>query len=404
MTSVWLATAVGVIVLLVAAIKRKDAQHCSGISIAIEGVSNNFFVDKKDILNIINGIVGGSATGKATSAFDLKLLENSLQKDIWVKTAQLFFDNNNKLMVKVIEREPVARVFTTTGTTFYIDSSLTMLPLSEKFSARLPVFTGFPSDKIVLLPQDSALLKDILTVSTAIQKDRFTMAMIDQVDITPQRNFEMVPKIGNSIIVFGDATDVEEKFYKLQLFYKEVMVKAGWNRYNEINVQYKGQVVAKRKGAEDKSSDSLRTVQLMQAMAENTERLSNDSIHSIAADNENNTTSIDLIQQSIQRDDEHDAFARKRLSPQTDEAVKQAPGIKPAVIKVPKPILLPVKKAVTEKQVNTAVKLKRAVVKPALKPVLKPALKPMVKPKALLPKPITKPPAKPAVKKAGNEY
>ena len=268
----------------------------------------------------------------------------------------------------------------------------------------MPVFTGFPSDKIVLLPQDSALLKDILTVSMAIQKDRFTMAMIDQVDITPQRNFEMVPKIGNSIIVFGDATDVEEKFYKLQLFYKDVMVKAGWNRYNEINVQYKGQVVAKRKGAENKSSDSLRTVQLMQAMAENTERLSNDSMHSIAADNENNTTSIDLIQQSIQRDDEHDAFARKRLSPQTDAVVKQAPGIKPAVIKVPKPILLPVKKAVTEKQVNTAVKLKRAVVKPALKPVLKPALKPMVKPKALLPKPITKPPAKPAVKKAGNEY
>ncbi len=396
MTSLWLGMGVGAIVLLVAAIKRKDAQHCSGISITIEGVNNNFFVDKKDILNIITGIVGGSAMGKAISAFDLKQLESSLQKDIWVKTAQLFFDNNNKLMVKVIEREPLARVFTTTGTTFYIDSSLAMLPLSEKSSARLPVFTRFPSDKIVLSPQDSALLKDILTVSMAIQKDNFNMAMIDQVDITPQRNFEMVPKIGNTIIIFGDATDIEEKFYKLQLFYKEVMVKAGWNKYNEVNVQYKGQVVAKRKGAEDKSSDSLRTLQLMQAIAENTERLSNDSLHSIAPDNENNTTSIDLVQQSIQRDDEHEAFAGERPPPQTVAVVKPAIVSKPAVIKVPKPMLSPVKKPVMAKLVNPPAKPKSAVVKPAVKP--------LAKPKALLPKPITKPPVKPAVKKTGNEY
>lgn len=396
MTSLWLGMGVGAIVLLVAAIKRKDAQHCSGISITIEGVNNNFFVDKKDILNIITGIVGGSAMGKAISAFDLKQLESSLQKDIWVKTAQLFFDNNNKLMVKVIEREPLARVFTTTGTTFYIDSSLAMLPLSEKSSARLPVFTRFPSDKIVLSPQDSALLKDILTVSMAIQKDNFNMAMIDQVDITPERNFEMVPKIGNTIIIFGDATDIEEKFYKLQLFYKEVMVKAGWNKYNEVNVQYKGQVVAKRKGAEDKSSDSLRTLQLMQAIAENTERLSNDSLHSIAPDNENNTTSIDLVQQSIQRDDEHEAFAGERPPPQTVAVVKPAIVSKPAVIKVPKPMLSLVKKPVMAKLVNPPAKPKSAVVKPAVKP--------LAKPKALLPKPITKPPVKPAVKKTGNEY
>ena len=396
MTSLWLGMGVGAIVLLVAAIKRKDAQHCSGISITIEGVNNNFFVDKKDILNIITGIVGGSAMGKAISAFDLKQLESSLQKDIWVKTAQLFFDNNNKLMVKVIEREPLVRVFTTTGTTFYIDSSLAMLPLSEKSSARLPVFTRFPSDKIVLSPQDSALLKDILTVSMAMQKDNFNMAMIDQVDITPQRNFEMVPKIGNTIIIFGDATDIEEKFYKLQLFYKEVMVKAGWNKYNEVNVQYKGQVVAKRKGAEDKSSDSLRTLQLMQAIAENTERLSNDSLHSIAPDNENNTTSIDLVQQSIQRDDEHEAFAGERPPPQTVAVVKPAIVSKPAVIKVPKPMLSPVKKPVMAKLVNPPAKPKSAVVKPAVKP--------LAKPKALLPKPITKPPVKPAVKKTGNEY
>ncbi|MBK6829167.1 MAG: hypothetical protein IPG86_20990 [Chitinophagaceae bacterium] len=61
----------------------------------------------------------------------------------------------------VEEREPVARIFTSGGNTFYIDSSNTMLPLSEKFSARLPVFTGFPSEAKVLSKADSNLLNDI---------------------------------------------------------------------------------------------------------------------------------------------------------------------------------------------------------------------------------------------------
>ncbi|MDB5275283.1 MAG: hypothetical protein JWR61_238 [Ferruginibacter sp.] len=391
-TSIWIAIGVGAIVLLVAAIKRKDAQHCSGMSITIEGVNNNFFVDKKDIANAIALVVGGSVTGKAMSAFDLKKLEIALQKDVWVKTSQLFFDNNNKLVVKVTEREPVARVFTTAGTTFYIDSSLAMLPLSEKFSARLPVFTGFPSDKAVLSPQDSALLKDILTVSMAIQKDSFNMAMIDQVDITSQRIFEMVPKIGNTIIVFGDATDVAAKFYKLQLFYKEVMVKTGWNKYSEINVQYNGQVVAKRKGAEDKSIDSLRTLQLMQAIAENTERLSNDSLHMITADNENNTTNADLVQQSIQRDDEPEGRANDKPAPSIVSVAKPAAVTKPPVALMPKPASMGVKKPVVAKPAGTVARPKPAVVKPAIRPI--------VKPKAVLPKPV----AKPQVKNPGNEY
>lgn len=387
----WLAIGTGTIVLLVAAIKKKDGQHCIGVSITIEGVNNNFFVDKKDILNSITEEVGGNPAGKIISAFDLRKLEAQIQKDIWVKSSQLFFDNNNRLMVKVLEREPEARIFTTGGTTFYIDSSLAMLPLSEKFSARLPVFTGFPSDKMVLSHTDSVLLRDILTVSMAIQKDSFGMALIDQVDITPQRNFEMIPKLGNTIIVFGDASDVEEKLKKLLLFYRQVMAKAGWNKYSVVNVQYKGQVVAKRKGAEDKSSDSLRTLQLMMAIAENTERQTNDSLHMIAPDNENNTTNIDLIQQSIQRDDEHGSEAVEKPQSQPIAPILAPAVVKPSASTVPKPIVLPVKKPATKKPATPLIKPKAAVVKPPVKPIAGDTKIP----KAVMPKP---------VKKVTNEY
>ncbi len=395
--TLWIAIGAGVIALLVAAIKKKDAQHCSGVNITIEGVDNNYFVDKKDILNAITFTIGGNPVGNIVSAFDLRKLETELQKNIWVKKAQLFFDNNNRLMVDVLEREPVARVFTTGGTTFYIDSSLAMLPLSDKFSARLPVFTSFPSDKIVLSPLDSLLLKGILIVSTAIQKDSFSMAIIDQVDITSQRNFEMIPKIGNNIIVFGDATDVEEKLNKLQLFYKKVMVKAGWNNYSVINVQYKGQVVAKRKGAEDKLADSLRTLQLMQAIVENAERQTNDSLHMIAVDNDNNSTNVDIVQQSIQRDDEHEPTASEKPQSTTISVTVPPVVVKKTTVTVPKTTV--VKKPATVKPVNTNMPVANPV-KQATKTTTKPATNNTTQPKAVMPRPTTKE----DIKKAGNEY
>ena len=394
----WSAIGACTSVLLVAAIQKKDANKCTGVDINIKGVSNNFFVDKTDIMETIISICGGRPKEKIVGSFDLQEMEQVLQQNIWVKTAQLFFDNNERLQVNVLEREPMARVFTSNGATFYIDSALAMLPLSEKFSARLPVFTNFPTDKKVLLKADSNLLKDILTISMALQNDPFNMAMIDQVDITPQRTFEMVPKIGNTIIVFGNAKDAGEKLDKLRLFYKQVIVKAGWNKYSEINVQYTNQIVARRKGTDEVKADSLRTLQLIKVIAENAERMASDSLQTIVQDNEHNTTNKNIIQQSMERDD-NSTIANKppvMVAPVVPSNTK--PVIKNDIPNAGNNPLsaVPAKPAEVIKK-PVVVKQATAVVKPTIKP------KPVEskQPKMIMPKPL---PKKPGTVKPANEY
>ncbi len=384
--SLWVTIGAGIAVLLVAAMRKEDKQVCTGMNVTIKGVSNNFFVDKNDILKAINEYIDGKPQGQPISFFNLRSLETELQKNIWVKKAQLFFDNNLMLQVTVLEREPVTRVFTSAGTTFYIDSSIAMLPLSEKFSARLPVFTNFPSDKKVLAKADSALLRDINKLSMALQGDPFSMAMTEQVDITAQRTFELVPKIGNTIIVFGDANNAAEKLNKLQLFYKEVMMKAGWDHYSKVYVQYDGQVVARRKGTERNATDSLRTLQIMQMVAVEAEQRASDSLQTIAQDNEHNTTDVNLIQQSMQRDDDNETpeplgmpVLSKLINP---VPVKNNPSIK----KTAKHSTAPAKtnnNPVTKK--TAAAKPMTASAKPAaIKPKPVTILKPT--PKAVMPK------------------
>mgnify|MGYP001792351547 CR=1 FL=1 len=176
---------------------------------------------------------------------------------------------------------------------------------------------------------------DIKNISLALQKDSFSMAMIEQVDITPQRIFEMTPKIGNQLIVFGDATALDLKLNKLKVFYKEIMVKAGWNNYSVINLQYKNQVVAKRKGAEDIAADSLRTLLLMNMIAEKAKKDANDSLQTILPDNNRNTVDSTMIQQSIQRDDNNELPAANELPMQNIIENKPAvmSAVKPATVK-----------------------------------------------------------------------
>jgi cell division protein FtsQ len=359
--TLWTMFGTGTIVLLVAAMQKKDAQRCRGIEINIKGVNNNFFVDKKDVLNSIREIEKEDPIGKATGSFNLRRMESELEKNVWIKTAQLFFDNNEILKVNINEREPVARVFTTSGTTFYIDDDLAMLPLSEKFSARLPVFTNFPSDKKVLAKPDSSLLMDIKRVSLALQEDSFCMAMIEQVDITADRIFEMIPKIGNQLIVFGNAADASEKFSRLKLFYKEIMVKAGWNAYSVINVQYKNQVVAKKKDAADVTADSLRALQMMQLIVERAEKQANDSLQSIQQDNDRNTVDSSMIQQSIEREESaQPSNTYEEPKPQEEQSNQPALRSTPAAdnikgrnvkaVRDPKTIDKPKPKAVMQKR------------------------------------------------------
>jgi cell division protein FtsQ len=96
------------------------------------------------------------------------------------------------------------------------------------------------------------LLKDVKELTTFISKDPFWNAQVAQIDIVGDKNFELIPTIGNHIIRIGSADALEEKLHRLFVFYKNVLSKTGFDHYSVIDVQYKDQVVATQKGTVSK--------------------------------------------------------------------------------------------------------------------------------------------------------
>jgi cell division protein FtsQ len=278
----WLAIGAGVLVLLVAAIRNRKEKSCTGYEITLSDKGDQWFMNKKEVVDILTGNGAVALKGKALERFDLRSMEERLRKNVWIRDAELFFDNNEVLQVKIEEREPIARLFTVTGNSFYIDSSCERLPLSDKLSAKLPVFTNFPTDKLRLSSADSLLMQHIKQVSVFIHHDAFWNAQIAQVDITPDRRFEMIPTVGNHVIDFGDGTNFDKKFARLLQFYKLVLSKTGMDVYKRVNVQYDRQVVGVKSGGGMTRYDSLLAARSAQQLIATSQSLLSDSINSQA--------------------------------------------------------------------------------------------------------------------------
>jgi cell division protein FtsQ len=255
--AVWVVIGGGMITLLAAAMRKQKSERCKGYSIAFKGAKEHLFVDEKDVFRLLSEGSGGRIKDQPMSSFKLRKLEQLLEDNTWIKDAELYFDNKMVLHVNVRERQPVARVFTTAGKSFYIDEEEHRMPLSDKVSARLPVYTGFP-DKKVLTKKDSLLLHHIRTSAQFIGNDPFWQSQVSQMDITPQREFEMIPVVGNHVVKMGDGMDMEKKFHRLFVFYKNVLSKTGFDKYKTINVQYAGQVIGVKGNSNKVDSVQLR--------------------------------------------------------------------------------------------------------------------------------------------------
>ncbi len=274
----------GLVVLLVAAIGKRNHELCRDYKITIQGADKNLFINEKDVKKLLNSGVNGKIKGEPIAGFNLRKLEQLIKGNAWVKSANLYFDNKEVLHIAVEEKEPVARIFTTAGKSFYIDKEGAKMPLSEMMSARVPVFTNFP-DKKVLSMKDSMLLNDIMSTASFILNDSFWMAQTEQVDITEDRNFEMIPTIGNHIVKLGKGNDIEKKFHRLLIFYQQVLSKTSFDKYRTIDVQYAGQVIGSK--AKMTRVDSMQLKKNIEKLLQEARKMQNDTIALTPAEREN---------------------------------------------------------------------------------------------------------------------
>lgn len=270
----WAGIGTGMIFLLVAAIGQRNKERLRSYTIEIKGGAHGTFLTKENIEELLQQYTAG-VQGELLSDFNLRGVESNIQQHPFIRKAQLYFDNQDVLHLSIQEKIPLARLFTSNGSSFYLDELGALMPLSETKTVKLPVFTGLP-DTANLRKKDTLLLGQLKVAAQIIVADSFWSSQVAQLDLTPAGDWEMIPAVGDHVVKLGNLTQMEDKLRRIWVFYQQVVAKVGWSRYRSIDVRFEDQVVAGR-GANPKV-DSLELRRSVQQLLQQSRMMENDTV------------------------------------------------------------------------------------------------------------------------------
>jgi len=225
--------------------ERQGVIVCKNIVVELDNVHENHFLDEADVMNLLANS-GQVVKGKNVRDLDLKRIERKILMDKHIEDAELFTDLKGNLIVNVELRRPIARIVQEDAPDAYVAEDGTVMSISEKFSSRVVLISGRFVKKF--LEQEDLTKseegKQVLDMLKFIQADRSWKAQVAQLDMDGKGKITIYPQITGQLIEFGKPDNVEEKFRKLMIFYKEILPQRGWTRYERVNLEYDKQVVA----------------------------------------------------------------------------------------------------------------------------------------------------------------
>lgn len=224
---------------------RQDELVIGDVRVKIDNVKENHFLDEQDILSLME-FDQVAMKGARFSDVNMREVERKIKRQPFIQDAQLYSDLKGNIIVRASLRRPVARIVRNDGPDGYIADDGTIMPVSEKFTARVVLISG--SFVPALLKQRNLTTteegKMLMEVIGTIRGDDFWSAQIAQLNIDSKMHITMLPQVGNERIEFGKPERISQKFNKLMIFYKEILPRMGWNKYSRVNLEYEGQIVA----------------------------------------------------------------------------------------------------------------------------------------------------------------
>ena len=260
MITMWCVLISGLLATMSFVNKEQDALTCKRLDVTINQEDEVYFLNSIDISQLIKER-GDSIVGQPKSSVNIPQIENALNSHEDIAKAQVLMTIDGIVKVKIKQRKPLIRIINSNDDSYYLDDEGKLMPLSDKYTARVIVANGNILEpysthymySIQDLSKDStkkenSMLDELYAMAVYINADEFWKAQIQQIYINNDRDMELVPIAGDQKIIFGDTTEMEEKFNKLMTFYTQGLNTTGWwNKYSAINLKFKNQIVCTKK-------------------------------------------------------------------------------------------------------------------------------------------------------------
>jgi len=231
-----------------------NAKPCGEIVFDIKDSSDFHFVTKRQLLNLAYGN-SGRILGKPVKEVSADEIESRINVLRELKEAEVYMTIDGTLHVYADQRNPVMRVMPDNGGDYFIDEEGIVVRRRNLYNPRLHIVGGNVNISSAMLNGVSVLdtsiknsiLKDIYHLVNYINDDNFWSAQIDQIYVDSNDEIDLIPRVGNQLVHLGTIENLEGKLRNLEAFYDKVLPDVGWNKYSLINLEFKDQIVCKKR-------------------------------------------------------------------------------------------------------------------------------------------------------------
>lgn len=211
---------------------------CESFEVVIADSNRVQFVLTRDIERLVKRHnlhpVGKSFGDINTLAIRDTILTNQL-----VETAEVYTTPAGGIVAAIRQRQPVIRVITSQGRSYYVDQERRIMPVTPAFTVYVPVVTGAVTETMAR--------EELYDFAMFLQRNADWDAWIEQIEVRSNDDVVLIPRAGDFSIVMGSLKDYPVKLSKFIRFVDQGLNVLGWNRYSEINLKYENQVVCTRK-------------------------------------------------------------------------------------------------------------------------------------------------------------
>ena len=162
----------------------------------------------------------------------LKEMESRLLQNPMVRDAQVFVTIDGKLGARIEQRNPIARV--AGSASYYIDEDGKKMPLSEVYSARVPLITGHSENNF----------SELTSLLLRIDRDPYMKQLITGLRREASGDVVMILRELDFEILFGKPITIEKKFQNFKAFFQKLIKDNKLTEYRRVDLRFGNQVVA----------------------------------------------------------------------------------------------------------------------------------------------------------------
>ena len=198
---------------------------------------------------------------------DTRNIHEIVTMQTFVKQAKVYTTLDGEIVIKITQRSPIIRINLNNGYDFYITEDEYVLPIQGRQALYLPIVTGsftppfergytgrinLPSDDEKNRKKNYEFLIKLINFVKFIEASNIWSSGIEQINVVErvagsvlEPKVEIVPRVGNHIVVLGSLDNYRQMLDKLIFFYRQALDYEGWDKYRIIDISYDGQVVCR---------------------------------------------------------------------------------------------------------------------------------------------------------------